>query len=354
MSLFSLDVDVVGLLTQDGLMLGAIYALLALSIILVFTVTRIIFVAQGEFVAFGALTLAALQQGLVPGTAWLALLLGAVVMVVEVISAFRARRRHRMLQNLIRSALMYVAVPAALLGITFAVAPMRPILPIQIALTLALMMPLGPMIYRLAFQPVMAKSILVKLFVAVAVHYVLLGLGLTFFGAEGWRTSPFTTAVLPAGAVEISGQNLWVLATSAAMMLGLWLFFSHTVRGKALRATAVNRIGARLVGIRTDASGRLVFLLAALFGAFSGILIAPVTTIYYDSGFLIVLKGIVGSVIGGMVSYPLAAAGAIFVGVVEAFASFFASGYKEAILFSVLIPVLLWRSLTPHSDEEEA
>lgn len=353
MSLFSLDVSIAALLTQDGLMLGAIYALLALSILLVFTVTRIIFVAQGEFVAFGALTLAALQQGVIPGTAWLTLLLGAVVMVVEVVAALRAKQRHRVFRYLIQSAVVYLALPLALLGTTAAMAPTRPSLPIQIALTLALMMPIGPMIYRLAFQPVMAKSILVKLFVAVAVHYVLLGLGLTFFGAEGWRTSPFTTAVLPAGAVDISGQNLWVLASSAVMMLGLWLFFSRTIRGKALRATAVNRIGSRLVGIRTDDSGRLVFLLAALFGAFSGILIAPVTTIYYDSGFLIVLKGIVGSVIGGMVSYPLAAAGAIFVGVVEAFASFFASGYKEAILFSVLIPVLLWRSLTLHSDEEE-
>ena len=58
-------------------------------------------------------------------------------------------------------------------------------------------------------------------------------------------------------------------------------------RGKALRATAVNRLGARLVGIRTTLSGQIAFLLASVIGAASGILIVPITTLYYDTGFLI-------------------------------------------------------------------
>ena len=89
-------------------------------------------------------------------------------------------------------------------------------------------------------------------------------------------------------------------------------------------------------------------------GALSGILIAPVTTVYYDSGFLIGLKGFVGSIVGGLAAYPLAAAGAVMVGSIESFASFSASAYKEIIVFTLVIPVLLWRSLsTVHSDEEE-
>jgi branched-chain amino acid transport system permease protein len=83
------------------------------------------------------------------------------------------------------------------------------------------------------------------------------------------------------------------------------------------------------------------------------VLIAPFTTIYYDSGFLISLKGFVGTVIGGMVSYPLAALGAVIVGLLEAFASFYASELKEVIVFSLLIPVLLWRSLASRHVEEE-
>ena len=84
-------------------------------------------------------------------------------------------------------------------------------------------------------------------------------------------------------------------------------------------------------------------------------LISPVTTIYYDTGFLIGLKGFVAAIVGGMVSYPLAAIGALFVGILEAFSSFWASAYKEVIVFTLIIPVLLWRSFGSagqHDDEE--
>jgi len=80
-------------------------------------------------------------------------------------------------------------------------------------------------------------------------------------------------------------------------------FFERTLYGKALRATAINRIGARLVGVRTELSGSLSFLLAAFIGALSGILIAPIATIYYDTGLMIGLKGFVGAILGGMTSY---------------------------------------------------
>ncbi|MFX5578814.1 branched-chain amino acid ABC transporter permease, partial [Acinetobacter baumannii] len=83
----------------------------------------------------------------------------------------------------------------------------------------------------------------------------------------------------------------------------------------------INRVGARLVGIRLSLSGRLAFALAAVIGAVSGILVVPMTTLYYDTGFLIGLKGFVAAIIGGLVSYPLTAAAAIVVGVVEALAS---------------------------------
>ncbi|MCB1929182.1 MAG: branched-chain amino acid ABC transporter permease, partial [Rhodocyclaceae bacterium] len=99
--------------------------------------------------------------------------------------------------------------------------------------------------------------------------------------------------------------------------------------------------------------GKLTFLLAGLIGTLSGVLIAPITTIYYDTGFLIGLKGFVAAIIGGLGSFPLAAAGALLVGLLESFASFWASAYKEVIVFTLIIPVLLWRSLTSHHVEEE-
>jgi branched-chain amino acid transport system permease protein len=75
--------------------------------------------------------------------------------------------------------------------------------------------------------------------------------------------------------------------------------------------------------------------------------------VYYDSGFLVGLKGFVGAIIGGLVSYPLAAAGALLIGLIESFASFWASQYKEVIVFTLILPVLLWRSLTTRHHEED-
>jgi branched-chain amino acid transport system permease protein len=162
-------------------------------------------------------------------------------------------------------------------------------------------------------------------------------------------TSGFT-----AGPIPVSGQNIAICVAAVGLMVALYLFFDRTILGKALRATAVNRLGARLVGVRTALSGQLAFLIAAAMGALSGILIVPVTTIYYDSGFLIGLKGFVAAIVGGLVSYPLAAAAAVFVGIVEAFASFWASSFKEIIVFMIIIPVLLVRSLTTtHTEDEE-
>jgi branched-chain amino acid transport system permease protein len=225
---------------------------------------------------------------------------------------------------------------------------------VQILLTLALVVPLGPLLYRLAYQPLAEASILVLLIVSVAVHLTMTGLGLLFFGAEGSRTPAFSDQSLDLGLIKLSAQSLCVIASSGLLILALALFFGRSLYGKALRATAINRTGARLVGISTTLAGKLSFTLAALIGASSGILIAPITTIYYDSGFLIGLKGFVGAIIGGLVSYPIAAAGAILVGVLESFSSFWASAYKEVIVFTLIIPVLLWRSLgTRHIDEEE-
>ena len=132
-----------------------------------------------------------------------------------------------------------------------------------------------------------------------------------------------------------------------------FVFFERSMIGKALRATAINRVGARLMGIPTAMAGDVSFALAALIGAISGLLIAPLTTVYYDTGFLIGLKGFVAAIVGGLASYPLALAGALLVGLLEAFSSFWASAYKEVLVFTLIIPVLWWRSRNSHHVEEE-
>jgi branched-subunit amino acid ABC-type transport system permease component len=223
-----------------------------------------------------------------------------------------------------------------------------------VLIALAFVVPLGPQIYRLAFQPVAEASVLLLLIVAVAVHFVMVGMGLYFFGAEGARIPPFTDGGVTLGPAYVQYQTIWIVGIAALLIAGLALFFEHSIYGKALRATAINRTGARLMGISADLAGKLCFTLSALVGAFSGILIAPITTIYYDTGFLVGLKGFVGAIIGGLVSYPLAAAGAVLVGLLESYSSFYASAYKEVIVFTLIIPVLLYQSLTTkHIDDEE-
>ena len=345
-----MDLQILLLLGQDGITNGAIYALLALALVLVFAVTRVIFIPQGEFVAYGALTLASLQAGKVPGTVWLLLGLGITVTLLDGLKHLREGRLSRLPALLI----LNVGLPLLAAAGLFAIQPGELPLWLQVVISLLLVVPLGPMIYRIAFQPLADASVLVLLIVSVAVHTAMIGLGLLFFGAEGSRTPAFTDLSFELAGAPLQGQTILVVVASALLIIGLYFFFERTIYGKALRATAMNRTGARLMGIPPVLAGKLCLTLAAAIGAFSGVLIAPITTIYYDSGFLIGLKGFVGAIIGGLASYPLAALGAILVGLLESFSSFYASAFKEVIVFTLIIPVLLWRSLTSrHLDEEE-
>jgi branched-chain amino acid transport system permease protein len=336
-------------LAQDGLTNGAIYALLALALLLVFTVTRAIFVPQGDFITFAAMSLAMLEAGRVPGTIWILVIGGLAAAAIEVYGALRERAWRR----LPRVAALYVVLPLAVAALVAWAAPRKLDQWLLALLVLAMVVPLGPIIYRIAYQPLASASVLVLFIVSMAVHYVLTGLSLVFFGGEGLRSQPFWDAKFRLGVIEVSAQSLWVLLASVVLIVALWLLFERTIYGKALRATAMNRTGARLVGIPTVLTGHLSFLLAAFIGAFSGILISPITTLYYDTGFLIGLKGFVGGILGGMASYPLAAAGAVTLGLLESFSSFWASAFKEVIVFTVIIPMLVWLSLRSHHVEEE-
>jgi branched-chain amino acid transport system permease protein len=345
-----MDFSIAGILLLDGVTNGAIYALLAMAIVLLFAVTRVIFIPQGEYVAFGALTVGLFQAGQVPGTVWFLLCMAGVAALLDLVADLRARRSPA---RIAIRALRTLAVPVAASALAIWLAPQKPPLLVQALLTLALVTPFGPLVYRLAYRSLAEASVLVLLIVSVGVHFALTGLGLFFFGAEGFRNPSFWDARFSLGALSVSGQALIIFAATAALIVMLWLFFERTLHGKALRATAVNQLGARLMGISTETAGRLSFTMAAFIGALSGLLIGPTTTIFYDSGFLIGLKGFVAAVFAGLASYPAAMAGALLVGILEAFSSFWASAFKEVIVFTFIVPVLLWRSLRdPHADEE--
>ncbi|MDP1583126.1 MAG: branched-chain amino acid ABC transporter permease [Bradyrhizobium sp.] len=336
-------------LVQDGITNGAIYALLGLALVLVFAVTRVILIPQGEFVTFGALTYATLSAGNMPGTARLAVAMGVVALGLDLYAGRRALHW----RLVARAIAINILLPVAIYALTFWFAGKNTPIAVNIALSLLIVAAIGLSLYRLVFQPLAHTSVLVLLIASVGAHLALQGLGLVFFGAEGLRGPSISDAAFMIGPLRFTGQSIAVYAITIAFIVGLWLFFGFTLYGKALRATAVNRLGARLVGIRTTLSGQIAFLLASVIGALSGILIVPITTLYYDTGFLIGLKGFIAAIIGGLVSYPLTAVAALVVGTVEAFSSFYASNFKEVIVFTLILPVLVLRSLAAPEVEEE-
>lgn len=336
------------LLAQDALINGAIYALLALTLVMVFSVTRVMLIPQGEVVSLSALSLAAIETGVVPGTVWLLCVGGALAAIMELYGWLREREsRH------LRAAFFYIAYPLAVTLLAWTTVPLATNAWYRMLLTLLIVVPLGLMIYRVAFRPLAHASVLVLLIVAMAIHFILLGFGLIAFGAEGVRTAPIFSGVIRLAGIPIRAQAIFVILVAAALIVVMAAFFGRTLLGKALRATAFNPTGARLVGIPTESAGMLAFFLAGLIGAISGLLIAPMTTIYFDTGFLIGLKGFIAAIVGGLASYPLAAASALLIGLIESYASFWASAFKDVIVFALIIPLLLWRNYGAGENAED-
>jgi branched-chain amino acid transport system permease protein len=331
-------------LLQDGITTGAIYLLLAIGLLIVFSVTRVIFVPQGDLLAFGTLTVAALQAGHLPGTLWLLDGLSAAALVASLLHGWRAA---------LHGVLAWGVYPLVVTVGALLLAPQQ-VPAISILLALAIVTPMGPLIWRFAFRPIADASVLALLILSMALHFVLIGLGLVFFGPEEASAPAITDASFDLGSLNVSGQSLAVLLCCALLVLGLRWFFGATIHGKALRAAASDRLGARLVGIDAGATGALAFGLAAFIAALAGVLIGAVTPLSYDAGFDIGLKGFVAAIMGGLVSYPMAAAGAVLVGVLESLGSFWASAYREVIVFTLLIPVLVWLSLRSGSPEDRA
>lgn len=350
LQLFGMDSAIALMLLRDGLTSGAIYALLGVAMVLVFTVTRVLFVPQGEFVAFAALSMVAFEEGHVPGIAGLMLTAATLATLSQLV----LKRKMLDSRRAARIFAIEFGLPSLLWVVVQWTAPMKLGLLLAIPLTVAMSTLLGCAVYRIVFEPLEKASVLVLLIAAFGVHMVMLGMGLYFFGPEGFQTLPLVDKVFMLGNQRLRADDLIVLVSVALLMLAMAGFFTHSMAGKALRASAINRIGASLVGISTASTGVIAFALAASVGAISGIMIGPVTTVYYDTGFLIGMKGLVAAVLGGLVSFPTTVLAAMVLAVFESACAFWASGYKEVLVFLLVLPVLLWRSIAvPHDQDED-
>ncbi|VCU53039.1 High-affinity branched-chain amino acid transport system permease protein LivH [Thermus thermophilus] len=325
-----MDATILGLLLLDGVQNGVIYGLLALAMVLVFAVTRVILVPIGELMMFAPLSFVWLQGGKLPGTLWLALALGVLWALLE-----RGRGRGLPL------------VGGAGLLLLFLLAQGSPALAYLAALLLVVY--LGVATYRVFFQPMREATVLALLIMAVGLHVAYQGLGLVFFGPEQYRPDPLLQGEVVVG---LTWQGALVLAFALLSAAALYLFFRRSLFGKALLAAAENRLGARLCGIRPEEAGMVAFAIAGLMAALSGLLLAPLINAAYFMGFMLGLKAFVAAILGGLVSYPVAFLGAVLVGLFESFTSFYASAYKEALVFLLLVPALFYQSLRAKGVEE--
>ncbi|WP_114312357.1 branched-chain amino acid ABC transporter permease [Thermus caldifontis] len=325
-----MDATILSFLLLDGLQNGVVYGLLALSLVLVFAVTRVILVPIGELLMFAPLSLVWLLEGKLPGTLWLALALGGAW-------ALMARGRGGLLPLL----------GGVGLFLLFLLAKEAP--PLAYVAAVLLVVYLGVATYRVFFQPMRGATVLSFLIMAVGLHVAYQGLGLVFFGPEQFRPAPFLSGEVMVG---LSWQGVLVLLFAASSLAGLYLFFRFSLFGKALLAAAENRLGARLSGIGPEEAGMVAFSIASLLAALSGLLLAPLINAAYFMGFMLGLKGFVAAILGGLASYPVAFLGALLVGLFESFTSFYASAYKEALVFLLLVPALFYQSLRARTVEE--
>ncbi len=269
----------------SGLSTGSIYVLVALGVVTIYSVTGIVNLAQGEYCMLGAMLAVTYMRWGLP---------------------------------------LAAAAIAAIVSVTA----------------------IGLLIERLTVQP--ARS-------AAPITLIMITVGVSIFvrvsALLAWGTTPLSLPAFTKGPpLEILGaavslQRLWIMGTALVSLLLLYLLLERTLLGKAVRACAINRQAAGLMGISASQMSALVFALSAALGAIGGIVIAPLMLATYDMGLMLGLKGFVAAVIGGLTSLPGAVIGGLLLGVIESLgAGLISSGFKDAIAFLVLLLVILGRS----------
>jgi branched-chain amino acid transport system permease protein len=265
----------------SGLTVGAVYALVALGFTLVYHASDVVNFAQGEFV-----------------------MLGGMVTVF----AYAAG----------------VPLPlAALLAVIASVA-------------------VGLLLYWLAIAPARGASAVSLIIITIGASILLRGAAQIVFDKQFHKLPAFSgDAPVDLFGAAIQPQSFWVLGGAALIVLILYYVMERTLIGKAVVATAANRLAALLVGVNVATVMALAFGGSAAIGAIAGILITPITLTSYDVGTLLALKGFAAAMLGGMGNPLGAIIGGLLLGLLESFgAGYLSSTYKDAIAFIVILAVL--------------
>lgn len=270
-------------LVFSGLAKGAVYGLVALGFVAVFSVREIVNLAQGEYSSLAGLTaITAVASGLP--------LLVAVLLVVP----------------------MVVLVSIA--------------------------------IERVVIAPVKRMTPLISIILTLGISTALKAFMLLVWGPQARGLPAFPGSDFVVGGVSIRSQELWILGTAAMVGSAVVWFYEHTLRGKTLRACAEQPVAARLVGISPRTASMVAFGIAGFVGAVAGIVGTPIYFSSWDSGLALGLKGFVAATLGGLVSLRVALMGGLVLGVLENLvAGYIDTGYRDAVAFLVLLLVLLVR-----------
>ncbi len=153
----------------------------------------------------------------------------------------------------------------------------------------------------------------------------------------------------------ISPQDLWIIGISALLVIGLNLFFKHTLTGKAMRACSNNKDAARLCGINTKLMVTLSFMISAGIGALAGCVISPLTQTQYEMGSHLAIKGFTVAILGGLGNNVAAIIGGLVLGMLESLSvSLLPNAYKDAISISVLLIILFIKPSGLFGKKEES
>ena len=268
-----------------GLTVGSIYAMVAIGFNIIYNVTEIINLAQGEFVV-----------------------LGGLIMVF-----------------------LHVAAGLPLL--------------LAFPLTIIIVTLVGMLLDRLAIRPIRQPTVLTLIIATIAGSIIIKGIAMFIWGKDPFDLPAFSGRIpIQFFGAVIQPQYLWVIGFLVITVVLLTLFFEKTIIGKAMRACADNQDAASLVGINVKWMILLSFSLSAAIGSVAGITVTPISLMEYDRGAMLAIKGFGAVILGGLGSFPGAILGGLIIGTIESFgAGLISSGYKDAFALIVLLAVLFFK-----------
>jgi len=266
----------------NGLVSGGIYAIVAIGFVTIYQVSKVINLAQGEFLMLGGL----------------------------------------------------IAVTLLGTGIPYGLA---------FILSVLLVTLLGMFIQRFVvrYGPISNQISLIILTIGLSI--LIRGIASMIWGKDAYALEPFTSnEPITFSGISISQQSLWVILAVFLLLFVFWYLMNKTLLGKKMYACSVNLVATRLMGINPHRMALLAFAMSAASGAIAGIAIAPLNVTSYDVGILLGIKGFSAAILGGLQNPVGVAIAGFLIGLMESFGTgFISSGLKDAIVFLLIIVVLM-------------